>query len=163
MERIVTKKKDGKDYLIVFGAIMIPIVVFTITGFVPQLAQFSMFLMVGSFYLAYRLITSRNIEFEYIVTNGDLDIDMIISQRKRKRIFSSGSKSFEVLAKVSSAYYTQQVASTKKKLMYARSMQSDNLFFIQIRYKNENTVLYFEPSEKMLKSFKKYRPRNVWY
>ena len=37
--------------------------------------------------ILYKMYKSKNIEFEYAVTNGDLDIDKIISQRKIREIF----------------------------------------------------------------------------
>ena len=39
------------------------------------------------FYIAYRINTSFDVEFEYILTNGELDIDKITHKRRRKRTY----------------------------------------------------------------------------
>ena len=50
-------------------------------------------LLAGMGYGLWWLLTSLNIEYEYSVTNGDIDIDQITAKRKRKRIVSvSGAK-----------------------------------------------------------------------
>ena len=42
----------------------------------------------GSIYGIYWIASSRDLEFEYSVTNGDLTVDKIIHKRKRKRVVS---------------------------------------------------------------------------
>ena len=65
--------------LIVIGAIVIS---YLLMLFIPQ---FAMFLIIAVL-LGIYTISKFNIEYEYALTNGDLDIDMIISQKKRKRL-----------------------------------------------------------------------------
>jgi len=110
MEKIVKRRKNIKDQLLTAGVIFGTLVLMLIALNIQALAAmgFNMLIVVGLGYAAYLIITSRNIEYEYAVTNGDLDIDKIISQRKRKRIFSANCKSFEIVAKVKSEHYTQQ-------------------------------------------------------
>jgi hypothetical protein len=161
MEKIVTRKKDGKDYLITFGLIIGSIVLMMFILTVQFLAQFMLVIIVGIIYLDIKIITGRNVEYEYLVTNGDIDIDKIIARRKRKRIFSANCKSFDLVAKVTSNDFTPQIQSVKNRLVYSSTITQDNVYFISMRYKGENTVVFFEPSEKMLNNFKKYIPRNV--
>lgn len=42
----------------------------------------------GSLYGGYILITNMSVEYEYIVTNGEMDIDKIIAKRRRKRLIT---------------------------------------------------------------------------
>ncbi len=48
-------------------------------------------------YLAYRIIVGLNVEYEYIYTNGILDIDMIKNRSKRKTVFSGRVEEFEIM------------------------------------------------------------------
>lgn len=161
LEKIVKRKKDIKDYLIIAALIIATFVlIFLALNFVPP--PLSFFFMIGVIYISYLLITTRNIEYEYAVTNGDLDIDKIIAQRKRKRIFSANCKNFEIVAKVKSHHYTPQYKNFKNQMNCASSLDSDDVYFIALQYNNEQTVVYFEPSEKMLNSFKTYIPRKVF-
>lgn len=163
MEKIVSKKKDFKDNLVVAGIIFgaLIAILFVMNFKIIQQLQIGLFLMVGLVYLAYRLITSRNVEFEYVVTNGELDIDKIISQRKRKRIFSASCKEFDIIARVKSNSFSQSVQSIKNRIDASSSVDSPEAFFATLNYKGEKTLVIFEPDEKMLNNFKFFIPRKV--
>lgn len=160
IEKIVQKRKDAKDYLIITGVIIVTLILMLLVlNFIPGM---SLFFVVALGYIAYLIITTRNIEFEYAVTNGDLDIDKIIAQRKRKRIFSANCKNFEIVAKVKSPHYSNHYKNFKNQMDCTSSLKNDNVYFIVLNYNNEQTIVYFEPSEKMLNSFKTYIPRKVF-
>lgn len=158
IEKIVVKRKDAKDYAIIAGVILAALIAIPLSFQVPVV---NIFLAVGIAYGAYYLITSRNIEFEYIVTNGDLDIDRIISQRKRKRIFSASCKTFDIVAKVKSNSHSLSVQSIPKKIIAVSSLDSENAYFATLQYNNERTVVYFEPDERMLNNFRTFIPRKI--
>jgi len=161
MEKIVRKKKDIKDHLItaavIIGALVLMFIVINI-----NLAGINMLIIIGLGYGAYLIISSRNIEYEYAVTNGDLDIDKIIAQRKRKRIFSANCKDFEIVARVKSQHYTPQYRNFKNKIDCSGYIGNDDVYFIVLQYNNEQTIVYFEPSEKMLQNFRTFIPRKVF-
>lgn len=128
--------------------------------FIPQ---FSMIIVIGLFYLAYFLSSKRNIEYEYAVTNGDLDIDMIINQKKRKRVFSHNSKEFEVMARVKSEHYnTREIKECKNVKDYTSHTEHANVWFIFMRLDGNPTVILIEPNEKMVESFYIFNPRKVF-
>jgi len=161
MEKIVEKKKDGKDYLISFALVFVSIIVMLVVLQIQFLAQFMLLIIVGIIYADVKIITGRNVEFEYLVTNGEIDIDKIIARRKRKRIFSANCKSFDLVAKVTSGDFTPQIQNINNRLIYSSTLTGDSVYFISLKYKGESTVVFFEPTEKMLINFKKYIPRNV--
>jgi hypothetical protein len=163
MEKIVAKRKGLKDNMIVAGIILGAFIVIFISINIPIIAQMNMglFLTAGLIYLAYRFITSRNIEFEYVVTNGELDIDKIISKRKRKRIFSASCKEFEILAKVKSSSFSHNVQTIKNRIDASSSLDSPDAYFATLSYKGEKTVVIFEPDERMLNNFKIFIPRKI--
>lgn len=162
MEKIVQKKKDYKDFLIIAAILIGAVVLVGVAMFVPILGQMWLFFAAGIIYVSYLLTSTRNVEFEYAVTNGDLDIDKIIAQRKRKRIFSANCKTFEVVARVKSEHYTPQYKSIKNQIDCTSTKDADGVYFVVLNYKNEQTVVYFEPTEKMLQSFKTFIPRKVF-
>ena len=58
-------------------------------------------LLVGLvFYGGYYLMTGIDTEYEYILTNGDLDIDKITGKRKRKRLLSTKIGHFTAFGKL---------------------------------------------------------------
>lgn len=163
LERLVPKKKTPVDLVITLGIILMTVFLAYLSLTLVVLAQLgiSLFVAAGIIYLGYRLLTARNVEYEYIVTNGDLDIDMIISKKKRKRIFSSSCKVFDIVAPVKSSSYTQEVQSIKNKINATGSIDSPDAYFATLTYNNSKTVVLFEPDERMLKNFKIYIPRKV--
>ncbi len=161
IEKIVVKKKDVKDYIITTATILGAIIITPVLLNIPVIGSMSLLVVAAIIYGVYRLITSRNVEFEYIVTNGDLDIDRIIAQRKRKRIFSANCKEFDIIAKVNSEYHTPDIQQIKNRIEAVSTLNYEETFFITLHYSGEKTVVYFEPDERMLKNFRTFIPRKI--
>jgi hypothetical protein len=162
LEKIVKRKKTMMDSAIIAGIVLLAILLIMILPSIPFVGQFTALIVVAIGYLAYMFIRNRSVEYEYIVTNGDLDIDMIIAQRKRKRIFSGDCKDFEVVAKLTSGQYDQNKQSIKNRITAVSSMDSEDVYFISLVKDGQKTLVFFEPHVKMVESFKKYIPRKVF-
>ena len=164
-ETIIERKKGAKEFMLIaamiVGAILL---VFILMLFGQALSSFLLLFVVAVFYFLYIGISSLNIEYEYSVTNGDLDVDKIISKRKRSKVISVHSRSFEYFAP-----YTQEHknayedSSITKKLDLTSNTGSDRVYFV-VYYKNNDKILFtFEPTQKMLDDFARYVPRRVFY
>ena len=163
IEKLVTKKKAAVDFVII-AMILLALLLLLFFFFATNIRigmGIDLLLVVGAIYLGIRIISSRNVEYEYILTNGDLDIDMIVSKRKRKRIFSANCKEFDILAPVKSNSFSQQVQSIKNRIDASSSIDSPGAYFTTLNYNNNKTLVIFEPDERMLKNFKIYIPRKV--
>ena len=98
-EYIVKKRNGGKELglraLIIVAAIAL-FIIFMMLGFVmPNFSMITILLAAGSLYGGYILITNMSVEYEYIVTNGEMDIDKIIAKRRRKRLITVNARTFE--------------------------------------------------------------------
>lgn len=162
LEKIVRRKKTILDTAIVAGIIVLSLLVLMILLSLSFLKAFVPLLFVGICYIAYVLIRNRNVEYEYIVTNGDLDIDMIIAQRKRKRIFSGACKDFEMVAKLTSGQYDYNTQNIKNRITAVSSMESPDVYFVSLIKDGQKQIVFFEPHAKMLEAFKKYIPRKIF-
>lgn len=164
MEKMVTKRKTLKDNLLTAGIILAAMLLIMISLSIQVLQQLGLGILfaAGFAYLGFRLISSRNVEFEYIVTNGDLDIDKIISRRKRKRILSASCKEFDLIAKVSSEHFNQSVQSIKNRIDASSSIHSPGVYFTTLNYKGQKTLVIFEPDERMLNNFRIFIPRKIF-
>jgi hypothetical protein len=164
MEKIVARRKTGQDYLKIAGLLVACFVVLTVImlfgGYVSFLVPV---LLVGLFYGLWYLLTSMNREYEYIVTNGDLDIDVIIARRRRKRIFSGKAQGFEIMAKVNSDEYRQALKSKFTLLDCSALLQAPDNWFLLAEYKGQRTMVVFAPDERMLKSMKRFNPSKIKY
>ncbi|MGI6125159.1 MAG: DUF6106 family protein [Acetivibrionales bacterium] len=160
VEKIVKRQKSIVEMLlitlIVGAAAMIS---YLLIRLIPQ---FSTFLIIALLYLAYILITKFNIEYEYALTNGDLDIDVIIDQKRRKRLLSAKCQDFEIVAKVNSSQYTRDIKECKNKKDYTSRRKEAEVWFILMRDNGKQTVVLFEPLEKMIDNIATYIPRKVF-
>lgn len=158
VEQIVKKKFGAKDYalsfLTVFGGLVI---LFLCVAFLPQ----ALFLaLVGVCFGAYVVITSRNLEFEYSVTNGDLTIDKIINRRKRKRVISLDLHNVEEMGKYS--VEAHKAKTYAKRYVAAGTDDGQGGWFLNVRQPQTGSVLVvFDPEEKVLNAVKPFLPRQV--
>ena len=71
-----------------------------------------------------------NVEFEYVLTNGDIDVDKIIAQRKRKRLVSVKCSSFEELGKYKAAEHQNKTYQTK--LMVCSNPEDPEVWYLSL-------------------------------
>ena len=98
-EQLVVKKKTALDFLKKLGIALAAIILFVllvviIPKLLPAFGYFGVMLGVAGVFGAYYLISYMYTEYEYIITNGELDIDKIVGRRKRKRIITVNTKDF---------------------------------------------------------------------
>ncbi len=164
LEKIVSRRKTGKDYLKILGlfvaALIVLMLVMMFGGYIGFLVPL---ILVAVVYGLWFFISGMNREYEYIVTNGEIDIDMIIAKRRRKRVFSGRARAFEIMAKVDSDEYRQAKKGKYELLDCSSSPDSENTWFFVANYKNQRVVVLFEPDERMLESMKRYNPSKIKY
>lgn len=162
LEKIVPRRKTGKDYLKIFaaffGAIIVLFLIMLFGGYISFLVPL---LLVGLGYGMWYLVTSMNREYEYIVTNGDIDIDVIIAKRKRKRVFSGKARDFEIMAKTDSDEYRQAQKGKHVLKDFSGNIESPENWFFVTDYKSERVLVVFAPDEKMLKNLKRFNPSKI--
>ncbi len=167
-EYLVERKKNLFDYLIIFLMIFAGITAsISLMGFlfVQIYGMFAFIIIAAIWYCVYYVVTSRNIEYEYIITDGVLDIDVITGKRKRKNLVSLNISNAEIIAPASTDYYNEYnkngIVNT-----YDASMKNNSIIdFFVIFPDGENGVtrLIFTPSQNILDAIKKYNPRNTFF
>ena len=114
----------------------------------------------GIFYGAWYLLTAQNIEYEYCVTNGDIDIDRIVAQRKRRRIVSVSGKKIESAGR----YVPEKWAGRPmdRTVIAAPSDREDNLYYFTYHSKKRgHTLVVFQPDDRVKDSFYEGLPKLV--
>ncbi|MGN1105786.1 MAG: hypothetical protein ACI4RH_03980 [Huintestinicola sp.] len=152
-ECLVNKAPTGGDtakrILIGLGAAVLS------AGAFLFLFTLSFVIIAGIFYGAYYLMTSIDTEYEYILTNGDFDIDKIIGKRKRKRLVSASIGDFTAFGLLSEApdfNGTTVLASSG----------SGTDYYADFVHKTEGNVrLIFTPNEKILDGMELFLPRQL--
>ncbi|MDI3478472.1 MAG: hypothetical protein PWQ59_1997 [Thermoanaerobacterium sp.] len=163
IEKLVKKQKTSKDMLKALGLILLSlVVVFFIIPLIPFVKGFLIFFIVAIPFFAYYVIRWQNIEYEYAYTNGELDVDRIVAESRRKRLLSVDCKDFEIVAKVSSDKYSDEYRKIPNKVEAVSSMTSPDVYFAVFENGGKRTILYFEPNEKMIEAMWKYIPRKFF-
>ena len=162
-EYMVKANKKQSDYLkivlIIIGAALLSFILFVLTfsflniPILPQLFFLGIFL-VWYFAIA-KLIRRYNVEYEYTLTESELDVDKIMSQSMRKKLLRVNVKSFEIIAPLHSSYYTERYKN-QKTVFAASSEDSGNAYFAAFKNDGQDTVLVFEPNNKMLDIIERY-------
>lgn len=158
VEQIVAKKKDGKDIAIIAGLVLAFLVVL-VAGWL-FLGAFAFVVWVAAGYGAWWLITGRNVEYEYSVTNGDIDVDEIIARRKRKRIVSVSGQKIEAAGKYVPEKW--QGRHVDRLVVAAPSLREEGLYYFTYHSKKRgSTLVVFQPDERVQTAFYKGLPRLV--
>jgi len=161
VEFIVKKKKDMKDYLVWLGACLLAFVCSFIVLSIPALAPYIVilfWLLVGIGYVTYRIIVSRNIEFEYSVTNGELDVDKIINRKRRKRLLSVDTKSFDIFEPVNEGVLARIKAMNLQTTIHAEGGTSTPETYVAVFNMNGlKTCLFIQPNDRVLEAIARRR------
>ena len=157
VKRVVTPVQWVLRVLLIAGAIVLSVCLF----FVPIAG---VLLAAGVIYLTYRLFRAFNVEYEYIATNGAIDIDRITARSKRKRLHSFDAKAIELLARVNDPDHKGEFDSVsyRTKLDFSSGAVSDRtLFCVYNDKEGGRTRLVWEPNDKIIEQFRQLVPSKV--
>ncbi len=161
-EQIVRKKPSGNDtaskILIIIASVALAMMCFLFT-LGTQLVLFGLLFAAAVLYGGYYLVTNLDVEYEYIFTNGEIDFDKIIAQRKRKRLCTVRINSATDFG-VYDEHANLDGVETNVKANACDENFTD--YFIRFNHKDlGDTVIYFTPDDDMLENLKPYLPRNI--
>ena len=157
-EQLVQKKKTGADtakkVLISVGALII-------ASFFMYLAMMGMFTMVifavGVLAGAIWLLGSFGIEYEYIITNNEMDIDKIIGRRKRKRMITVDFKRAEDFGR-----YTPDNNVQADATVHACTGVDKDAYYLVVTHNDYGRVkIIFNPNERLRESIMQEIPNTL--
>lgn len=165
-EYIVKRKMDAKDYLFIAGIILLALLltfIFTFTIVAQYLFGMWLLLDAAAWWGAVFLIRQRNLEFEYILTNNELDIDKIMARQRRKRLLTINFKEIEVCARTHDVMFKHQLERTEGLTVIdaAGNPEEENVYFVDFSADGARKRVLFQPNEKIIEALKKVNPRAV--
>ncbi|MBQ8623778.1 MAG: hypothetical protein IJ424_05280 [Oscillospiraceae bacterium] len=157
-EQLVKKPETQSDriktYAVLFGALLLAILIVMIVNIVFGATMILIGLLVagGILYGGYWLTGEFNVEYEYCFSGGELTVDKIINQKRRKGMCSVNLRSAERFMKAPASLpnVTEINACGTEFEKYAIEYSDP---------KYGRSVLVFTPDEKMLEMIKPYLPR----
>lgn len=117
------------------------------------------------FYFAYKLSRRYSIEYEYIVTNDELDVDRIIARKERKRFLSVSARKFEIMAPAKGEEFYKALKDKSIIVKFDASLGegSENRYYaVFINKKGQKMMLIFNPTEAMQKALKQVNMKNIF-
>ena len=160
IEKIVKRRKRFSDFLMIFAIVLLTIILSLV--FIIEFPFLAMVLIFFAIALAYWLITSRYVEYEYIVTNGELDIDKIINERRRKNVFNKNAREFTVMARANSDKYIREIDSCRNIKDFTSRTDNADVWFIYLNKGKDSTLIFFEPSSEMIDNLYKYNSKGIY-
>ncbi len=160
-EQIIKIKFTGKVKAILVGAIALDaIIVVAVTLFALMFLRpaFVFLIVAAVIYGSYKILSTLSVEFEYIFTNGDLDVDKIMAKSTRKRMVSIKCSKAEKYGE-----YTGQPAPGSVKQVYNFcNPDSEGKMYMIAESRGEGTVMIiFAPEQRIREAIEKYIPRTA--
>ena len=104
---------------------------------------------------------SMKYEYEYIFCDGQLDVDKIIANSKRKRMFRVDFDSCEVIAPENSEALAHWNSRVEKVLDYTSHVKGKHTYAIIARHNQQLVKILFEPNENMISIMRNKSRRKV--
>ncbi len=163
MEHIVKHKRTRKDYGIIAGASVLGAILlyFSQIMLVNQfLAAFWLLAVAGIIFLVYKLVKNTDLEYEYILTNNELDIDKIVSKSSRKRVFTVDFSIVDICAPV--ATHKGEFEKPAYKTFDFTGSGEGDVYFIDIPSESGKKRVLIEPPTEFIESARKYNPSKIF-
>ncbi len=158
-EQIVAIKKTGKEYAAFIGIWLLTAIIVFLLFITNILGPLTLILCFGIVYGAYWLSTKLNVEYEYIITNGTMDIDKIINKSSRKRILSFELSNVARLEKYNPAAVSN---INNKEIVIACNPPEGNSYFMTAERQGKGNVnLVFAPNKKIQSAIEKFAPKFI--
>ena len=152
----LVKKKSLKDALIRAGIVLacIALCILLVLVFVLILSQFIIALLPScalTIYGSVLLFRDFSIEYEYIFTNGVLDIDIIKGRTKRQSLASIPCRKIESMERL-----PENFTSERKVVDAIYDYNRSGKYVLTYSVDDELCDVLFQPPEKILVNMKKY-------
>ena len=102
-------------------------------------------------------------EFEYTLTNGDLDFAQVFNNQKRKNLGTMRVKNVEAFGLVDSENFRKLInmPGLKRKNWFLN--RDANLYYFYYQKESNRTIIVMEPSAEMVEMIRKYLPHGVYH
>ena len=149
-EQIVKRKPSSKDVFKRAGLIL-SVAVVAVLAFM-LIPAFAPFVILAACFGAWYLMGFLKVEYEYALTDGELDIDIIYNRSRRKRLFSARVNDFDIMAHVEDKMRMGEFQSAMETLDYSSGEVSNDTYAFLLNYKGKRTKIIIEPNAVMLKA-----------
>ncbi|MBQ5972824.1 MAG: hypothetical protein IJL69_01375 [Oscillospiraceae bacterium] len=158
----LVKRKNGPKQLLYKALIGLAAIAIMAAAIYFHLGAFILIIVlavgVGVFF-AYK---EFDVEYEYCLTNNDLDIDKIVARERRRNVFSLDVKRIELLAPMTEEHADRWKAPTiRARYDFSSGRKGAVPWFALFDGEGGKQLLIFEPPKKMRDGIRTFVPRAV--
>ena len=160
-EFLIPMRKDSKTIgliALIWG--MMAAMVFVCFMLFSKLGVFAFILIVASIAGGVWLTRQLNVEYEYIFTNGEMDVDLITNKSARKRLITFKCKDIDRIEKYSKGLHMFEKIEYAKKSIYCNE-NDENLYCISFKHSMGKVCLVLELDEKMIEVMLPYMDKII--
>lgn len=158
-EQLVERRKTGKDiakYAAICAGLALCAAACIFFAFYSQMMILILAAIIPVF-LAVWILMGINVEYEYIVTNNEMDIDKIIGRRKRRHMITVDLNKTEDFGG-----YPPQTEIDAETTVQATSGLEHNAHYLVVRHRDYGKVkVIFNPDEKLREAIAREFPKSV--
>lgn len=160
-EHLIPIRKDTKTVgLIALIWVMMLAVVVLCLLLMSKLGAFSFILSVGAIAGGIYLTRQLNVEYEYIFTNGEMDVDLITNKAARKRLITFKCKDIDRIEKYQKGLHMYEKSDYAKKSFYCNA-GDDDLYCISFKHRIGKVCLVMQFNETMREAIRPYIDKTV--
>ena len=144
---------------LIVAAILLSFIFMLFSGF---LQSFTLLLIVGAWVGAIYLIRTSSKEYEYILTDGEIDVDVISGMSRRKRIITIKPEQVTAFEKFTPDCMKRLSTPDVKKNLDLSSGNPHNSYVVTANINSTKTLIVISPSERLLEAWKPHlRKRRI--
>ena len=112
-------------------------------------------------YFAFKFSKEVFVEYEYALTNNELDIDKILGRSRRKRIITVNFKTVEICASINDDRFTSEYNTSVVKTLDVTGKSDNEIYFVDFTTDKGRTRVLFQPTDKMKDGLKLVNPKAI--
>lgn len=157
VEQLVIRKISMLNMMLrvcaIVSGILITYILTILVGLISLVAAFVII------YGVYYLFMMTSIEYEYVLVNGELTIDIIYGKNKRKTAGVFDIRKAEIITKTgSSSAVSYERNEQMKTFDYTSGTEENEVYLLVAAYGASNAKIYIEPSKEMLEAIRTQAP-----
>jgi hypothetical protein len=156
VEQLVKRRKGPKEWAIriavIFAALAVCAAAFIFLG------AFALVAPIAAGFGVYYILASLNVEYEYCLTNDELDIDCIYNKARRKRKYSCSIRNAEIFCRADDQTSLARFTRAKRVKDFSSGAGKPNTYAFIIN----DAKIIIEPDERFLEAVKKYLTPRVF-
>ena len=160
-EQLVKQKPSPKDLIFKVLIVVAVLVIFLVS--MAVIPGFGVIITAVAGFGAYILLGRLKREYEYIFTNGELDIDVIYNKATRKRVYNGYVKDFEIMAHAEDDSHKSAFAAANETKDYSTGVLSERSYTFLTVYKGKRVAITIEPNDEMLAAITKVLTRRKFH